>query len=296
MSRHFATLLGISALLLWATLVGLLRLSTAKFGPMYTATYVYTISAFILYFTYGLPNLKSASKKFLIISSIIFVTFEICYALSITMANTSEKSIELNIIFNLWPTFTIILMALLKEEKVNKFTILGILISFSGIIFINYKDGFNILASIKNNPASYLLILAASILWSIYCLYTKKHSNGVNLISLYFILTAIVLWTLTLFTQGFNLTKVTTWMSYVIIFLNASFFALGYLAWNIGIIKGNMSVLILLSYFAPIFSSVFSMLVLQTNLSGNFWPGSFIVVVGSLISWFSIIRKKVIHH
>lgn len=226
----------------------------------------------------------------------MFVTFEICYALSITLANTAEKSIELNIIFNLWPTFTIILMALLKEEKVNKFTIFGILISFSGIIFINYKDGFHILTSIKNNPSSYILILMASILWSVYCLYTKKHSNGVNLISLYFILTAVVLWTLTLSTQGINLPKVTNWMSYFIIFLNASFFALGYLAWNIGIINGNMSVLILLSYFAPIFSSVFSMLVLQTNLSSNFWPGSFIVVIGSLISWISIVRKRVIHH
>ncbi len=53
MSRQISTLIGVSALLLWSTLVGLLRLSTESFGPIYTVTYVYTISAIILFLTYG---------------------------------------------------------------------------------------------------------------------------------------------------------------------------------------------------------------------------------------------------
>ncbi len=36
MSRQISTLIGVSALLLWSTLVGLLRLSTESFGPIYT--------------------------------------------------------------------------------------------------------------------------------------------------------------------------------------------------------------------------------------------------------------------
>lgn len=65
MSRQISTLIGVSALLLWSTLVGLLRLSTESFGPIYTVTYVYTISAIILFLTYGLPDLKKVSKNFL---------------------------------------------------------------------------------------------------------------------------------------------------------------------------------------------------------------------------------------
>ncbi len=292
MSRQIATLLGVSALLLWATLVGLLRLSTVHFGPIYTVTYVYTLSAIILYLTYGLPDFSKVSKKFLIISSLFFVIFEMCYAFSITLANTSEKSIELNIIFNLWPTLIIIFMAFLKEEKVNLMTILGVIISFSGVILINYHAGLNIFASIRNNPLSYFLILVASVLWAIYCIYTKKQSNGVNAVSLYFILTAIALWILTLSTQGFQFPLASSWISYLVIILNAVFFSAGYLAWNIGIIKGNMSILVMLSYFAPIMSSVFSMLVLQSSLSHNFWFGSIIVTVGSLICWLSIRNNK----
>ena len=100
MNRQIATSIGILALLLWSTLVGLLRLSTEIFGPIYTVTYVYTLSAIILYFSYGLPDFQKVSKKFLIISSLLFVIFELCFAFSITLAQSSEKSIEMNIIFS----------------------------------------------------------------------------------------------------------------------------------------------------------------------------------------------------
>lgn len=288
MNRQIATLIGISALLLWSTLVGLLRLSTEKFGPIYTVTYVYTLSAMILYLSYGLPDFKKVSKKFLFISSLLFVIFELCFAFSITLSNSSEKSIEMNIIFSLWPTLIILMMAFLKEEKVNFLTIIGVLVSFSGVILINYHKKLNFVDNFHKSPVSYLLIFIASLLWAVYCIYTKKHSNGTNAISLYFILTAIALWILTLFTQGFHLPQIDGFMSYTVIGINAVFFAMGYLAWNTGIIKGNMPVLIMLSYFSPILSSVFSTIVLNSSLSSNFWYGALTVSLGSLICWFSI--------
>ncbi|WP_111893247.1 aromatic amino acid DMT transporter YddG [Acinetobacter sp. MB5] len=291
MNRQFATLVGISALLLWSTLVALLRISTQKFGPIFTVTYVYTLSAIILYLSYGLPDFKKISKKFLFISSLLFVIFELCFAFSITLSNSSEKSIEMNIIFSIWPTLIILMMTFLKEEKVNFLTIIGILVSFSGIVLINYHKNLNFVDNFHKSPVSYVLIFIASILWAIYCIYTKKHSNGTNAISLYFILTAIALWILTLSTQGFHLPTVESFMSYTVIGINAVFFAMGYLAWNTGIIKGNMPVLIMLSYFSPILSSGFSTIVLHSSLSSNFWYGALTVTFGSLICWLSI-RKN----
>lgn len=291
MSRQISTLIGVSALLLWSTLVGLLRLSTENFGPIYTVTYVYTLSAIILFLTYGLPDFKTVSKKFLIISSLLFVIFEFCFAFSITLADSSQKSIEMNIIFNMWPTLIIIMLAVLKEERINKLTILGVLVSFLGIVIINYHPNLNFVESISQSPLSYLLIFIAAILWAIYCIYTKKHSNGSNAVSLYFILTAVGLWIFTLSTQGFHLPAIQDISSYLIIFLNAIFFSMGYLAWNIGIIKGNMPVLIMLSYFSPILSSAFSAFILNSELGINFWYGALTVTLGSLICWFSI-RKN----
>lgn len=292
MKRQIATSIGILALILWSTLVGLLRLSTEKFGPIYTVTYVYTLSALILYFSYGLPNFKKISKRFLIISSLLFVTFELCFAFSITLATSSAKSIETNIIFSLWPTFIILMLAFLKEEKVNFLTIIGVIISFFGITMINYHPSVNFIDNFYTNPKSYLLIFIASLLWAVYCIYTKKHSNGTNAISLYFILTAIALWTLTFATQGIHLPHINGISSYFLILINALFFAMGYLAWNVGIIKGNMPVLVMLSYFSPMLSSVFSIIVLHSKLSTNFWYGASIVTLGSIICWLSIRKQQ----
>lgn len=291
MNLHISTLIGISALLLWSTLVGLLRLSTESFGPIHTVTYVYTISAIILYLTCGLPDLKKVPKKFLFLSSLLFVIFELCFAFSITLANSSEKSIEMNIIFNMWPTLIIIMMAVLKEEKINFLTILGVSVSFAGIVIINYHPNLNFIDNFSTNPTSYVLIFLAAVLWAIYCIYIKKQSNGTNAVSLYFILTAIALWILTISTQGFNLPHTQEINGYLFVFINAIFFSMGYLAWNIGIIKGNMPILVMLSYFSPIFSSAFSAFVLDSNLTINFWYGALTVTVGSLICWFSI-RKN----
>ena len=63
--------------------------------------------------------------------------------------------------------------------------------------------------------------------------------------------------------------------------------ALGYAAWNIGIIQGNIAILVALSYFSPIFSTLISMTILQTSLPIEFWHGVLLVTGGSLICWVS---------
>ncbi|MGA5989172.1 EamA family transporter, partial [Escherichia coli] len=55
---------------------------------------------------------------------------------------------------------------------------------------------------------------------------------------------------------------------------------LGYAAWNIGINRGNITMLVTLSYFSPIFSSIMSMWILQTPLSKTFWLGAIMVTLG----------------
>ena len=184
------------------------------------------------------------------------------------------------------------MLAFLKEEKVNYLTITGVLVSFSGIVMINYHPGINFIDNFYKNPISYLLIFLASLLWAVYCIYTKRHSNGTNAISLYFILTAVALWILTFATQGIHLPHISGITSYIFILINALFFAMGYLAWNVGIIKGNMPVLVMLSYFSPMLSSAFSVSVLNSSLSTNFWYGATIVTIGSIICWLSIRKKQ----
>ena len=59
----------------------------------------------------------------------------------------------------------------------------------------------------------------------------------------------------------------------------------GYAAWNVGILRGNMTLLATASYFTPVLSAVFAALVLNTALTANFWQGVVMVTAGSLICW-----------
>ena len=74
--------------------------------------------------------------------------------------------------------------------------------------------------------------------------------------------------------------------------------ALGYAAWNIGIIKGNITILVTLSYFSPVISTVIWMFILDTQLSHAFWTGVLLLTTGSFVCWISTnwqqIRAKLV--
>ncbi|ODS05006.1 drug/metabolite transporter permease [Vibrio scophthalmi] len=60
----------------------------------------------------------------------------------------------------------------------------------------------------------------------------------------------------------------------------------GYGLWNIAIVGGNMVFLATLSYFTPIFSALFSSILLGVALSQSFWQGVAMVTLVSLLCWW----------
>ena len=111
-------------------------------------------------------------------------------------------------------------------------------------------------------------------------------SNGHNPIALFFIVVALTLWLKLFLTDQFELpTLDITTLTYIIIAACAIGF--GYAACNVGIIQGNITILVIASYFTPIISSVLAMMMLQTHLSSTFWQGTALVTFGSFICWIS---------
>ncbi len=114
---------------------------------------------------------------------------------------------------------------------------------------------------------------------------TKKIGKGQNPISIFFLGVAITLWLKLLFSKvSFPSLDLNTILSLIVA---SAAIGLGYAAWNIGIIHGNITMLVVASYFTPIISSLLAMLVLQTELSISFWQGTAMVTAGSLICWLS---------
>lgn len=291
MSKNLATLIGFSAILLWSTLVGLLKNLSSLLGADYAVTLMYSFSTLILLAIFKIPKLSKIPKKYLIGASLLFLVYELCFSYAIALAKTAQQAIEISLVNYLWPSLTVVMLILFKELKFSIFVVLGLVISMSGIVLIQTGNGAltwtEISAHFMSNPISYILAFMGALLWAIYCVVTKKYSQGHNPIALYFLMISIVLWAKLLFKYSpeelppLNM-DVAPYLAGVSLAT-----ALGYAAWNIGIIKGNITILVTLSYFSPIFSTVFSMIILKTTLSLEFWHGVIFVTLGSFICWIS---------
>lgn len=293
MSKNLATLIGLSAILQWSSIVGLLKKISFSLGAELAVLLMYTLSTCILLIFFKIPNLKLISKKYLIFSTLLFVIYELCFSYAIALAQTAQQAIEVSLVNYLWPGLTVAMLILFKEIKFNVFVIVGLAISLSGIILIQTGQGAltwsNILSNILENPISYILAFVGATLWSLYCVITKKYSDGHNPISFFFVAISIVLWTKYLWSHGLSLNSIPEVELTTIGLLGivSVVMALGYAAWNIGIIKGNITILVTLSYFSPLISTLISMFILQTNLPTEFWYGVILVTSGSLVCWIS---------
>lgn len=295
LNKNIATLIGLSAVLFWSSNVGLMRSVSESFGAVGGAALIYSVASIILYFTIGLPKLSQVPKSYLCWGSLSFVAYELCFALSIGYAQNAKQAIEVGMINYLWPTFTLIFAIVLNGVKSNILIVPGCIFALLGICWVLGGDqGFDLgqlWINLQSNPLSYALAFAAAILWAVYCSITVKTSNGNNLVTLFFALAAVVLWMKYLIMGEPSL--VFSHQNTVTLVLAAGALGLGYGAWNIGIISGQMTLLAGASNFTPVLSALFAALLLNTALSLIFWQGVLMVTIGAILCWLAT-RQQVV--
>lgn len=289
LGQQAATLYGIISILLWSTMVGLIRSVSESFGPVGGAALIYTIGTVILLIVMGPPKIRDYSTRYLIWGTLLFVSYEICFVLALGLASNRQQAIELGMVNYLWPSFTIALAVFFNRQRFTVFLGVGLALAFAGLIWVISGDkpiSLNaILENIKSNPLSYFLAFIGAIFWSFYSNVTKRISDGHNGMVLFFTITAIGLWVLFLFepTTQFNIS-----FSSLILLLLASIATGGANAlWTLAVIRGNVAFLGTLSYFTPILSTAFSSILLSTALTLGFWQGVVMVTFGSIICFFA---------
>lgn len=289
MTLSRATAIGLTAILLWSTIVGLIRSVTGALGTMGGAAMLYTLSSAILLLTVGFPKISAFPRKYLICGGLLFVAYELCLSLSIGYASSDSQAIEVSMVNYLWPSLTLMLAILADRKKLRLLMIVGMLVCLAGVgKVLGGENGLSLpdmAANIASSPLSYGLAFSGAIIWSIYCVMTKKTANGCNGITLFFMLTATVLWLE--FIQADNPPFHFTPRVIIDLVLVSCAMGLGYAAWNTGIIHGNVTVLATASYFTPVLSALFAALLLGESLSFAFWQGALMVSAGSVICWWS---------
>lgn len=294
MSSRNATLIGLIAVLLWSSIVGLIRSVSESLGATGGAAMMYSVASVFLLMSVGFPKIQKFPRKYLIWGSILFVSYELCLSLSIGYANTNRQAIEVGMVNYLWPALTMVAAIIFNQQKSNLLVIPGFLIAILGICWVlGGEQGLDLpsmLTNIQDNPLSYGLAFTGALIWAAYCTVTARIANGNNGVTLFFILTACALWMKYLFIGGQPMTF--DFHAIVYLALAAGAMGFGYAAWNVGILHGNVTVLAGASYFIPVFSAALAALVLKTPLSMSFWQGSAMVCLGSILCWLATRQKK----
>ncbi|MGJ8581861.1 MAG: aromatic amino acid DMT transporter YddG [Psychromonas sp.] len=287
------TFYGVLAILLWSSVTAFIRDLSELFSPIAGAAMMYSVSAIFLMLVMGVPKIKDYPVRYLLLGGGLFVSYEICLALSLGMANDRQQAMEMGIINYLWPALTILLSVLVSPKKANLLVYPSILLAFTGVAWCIAGDqGISIdslIHNISDNPFTYLMAFSAAFIWAIYCLITKRISNGKNAIVLFFAATAITLW-LKYFLSSEPSIQFTTPSSLTLIIAGITI-GTAYALWNQAVIGGNIILLGTLSYFTPVFSTLFASVYLSITLTGSFWQGVALVTLGSLIC-FLVTREK----
>lgn len=284
MKISHGTLIGICAILLWSTLIGLMRIVSAGFGPLLGPASIYTVAFLITLICTGFPRLAAFPRSYLLAGSVLFVAYEILLSLSVSFAANSRQAIEVALLNYLWPALVVVFSTVLNHQKFNLWIAVGLGCSMFGICSVlggEYDFDLNeITANFTSNPVSYIFATVAAFLWAIYCCVTAKISAGQTSITFFLLLIAALLWSYGL---TFNTYEITVNIKTLTALLCAgAAIGLGYAAWNKGMACGNVRVLAVLSYFIPVLSTLVSSVMLSTPLSFTFWKGVIFVCLGSI--------------
>ena len=173
LNRNISTLIGLTAVIFWSTNVGLIRSVSESFGAVAGAALIYSVASVILLFTIGMPKFSTIPKSYLCWGSLLFVAYELCFALSIGYAQNSRQAIEVGMINYLWPTFTLLFAIIFNNIKANILIIPGCILALVGICWVLGGDTgfdlFQIWTNLKANPLSYGLAFAAAMLSNEFC-------------------------------------------------------------------------------------------------------------------------------
>ncbi|EGC4373664.1 aromatic amino acid DMT transporter YddG [Salmonella enterica] len=189
MTSQKATLIGLVAIVLWSTMVGLIRGVSEGLGPVGGAAMIYSLSGLLLIFTVGLPDIRRFPGRYLIAGSVLFVSYEICLALSLGYAATRHQAIEVGMVNYLWPSLTILFAILFNGQKTNWLIVPGLLIALTGVCWVlGGENGLNageIINNVATSPLSYFLAFLGAFIWATYCTVTNKYARGFNGITVF---------------------------------------------------------------------------------------------------------------
>jgi drug/metabolite transporter (DMT)-like permease len=294
------TLFGVLAILFWGSTVAFSRSLTEQLGTITAGSLVFILSSFFSWVYTLLVSPGNFKKMFKLPHSylwgcgLLFVIYMTTLYLAIGLSINRLQVVEISIINYLWPGLTLLFSVPILYKRARLSIILGILLCITGVyIAMNPYHNFSLLPLLQNiqeNSLPYLFAFIAAVSWALYSTLARKWAgdNEEGAVPIFLFFTGITLFILRFFFQEETIWsfKVGIELLYMAIFPTF----LAYFFWDQAMRRGNIVLVATLSYFTPLLSVFISSLYLQITIDIRLWVASILVVIGAIISKYSILE------
>ncbi len=250
MTRLRATLIGFSAILLWA-LLALLTIGSAPVPPFLLNTICFAIGGAIgLTWTWATGQgalLREVPIKIYIFGTLGLFGYHFLYFTAFRLAPAAETGL----IAYLWPLFIVLLSGLLPGERLKLSHILGALIAFigAGLIVLGRGDG-------ESNALGLILAFGCAVTWAVYSVASRYLGQVPTVaVTIYCLATAALSFVAHLaLEQTIWPQSAQGWAATLALGLGPV--GLAFFTWDIGMKKGDIQLLGVASYAAPLLSTL----------------------------------------
>ena len=273
MSRNRATLIGFTAVLQWA-LLALLTIGSAPVPPLLLNAICFAIGGG-LGLIWTLANgrahvLKTVPLKVYAFGTLGLFGYHLLYFSALRLSPTAETGL----IAYLWPLFIVLLSGLLPGERLGPTHIFGALIAFAGAALIVLSRG----GVGQSSALGMGLAFLCAVTWAVYSVLSRRLGQvPTETVTVFCLATAGLS---VLAHMGFETTawpqNAYAWAS--VIALGLCPVGLAFFTWDIGMKRGDIQLLGVASYAAPLLSTLALVAADITK------PSSTILVAAALIA------------
>ena len=252
MSRNQATLIGFSAVALWA-LLALFAVGSSAVPPLQLNAICFAIGGVIgliwVAATEGFAVLRRISWKVYAFGTAALFGYHLLYFSALRLAPPAEASL----IAYLWPLLIVVFSGLLPGERLRPLHILGALIAFGGAALIVARGGVGPSAAAL---PGYGLAFLCALTWSGYSLISRRLGTvPTAAVAVYCLATAILSGAAHLALED------TAWpqdgMGWAsVVALGLGPVGLAFYTWDVGVKRGDIQILGTASYAAPLLSTL----------------------------------------
>ena len=296
-SDRLATCGGLGAILLWSTTFAFARSLSEHIGPLTAGALVYLIGGGACLWRPRIPagGFLRLPRRYLLGCGSLFVFYTAAIYLAVGRATDRGQLLEIALVNYLWPVLTVLFSLPLLGKRGSPWLLPGTALALAGMFLVITQGGEvswrSFCGHLQENPAAYLLAFAAAVAWALYSNLARRWSPPAShgAVPVFLVVSGVVLLGLRLLT-----TEPSDWSARPVaeVLGLAAATAVAYVLWERAMRRGNLLLVVALSYLTPLFSTAVSCAYLKTSPAPSLWIGCFLLVCGSLITWRSVGAKQ----